>query len=124
MNRPLRLTAATLLVCVMAYVLGCDGSSKTKVSGKLLMNGKPLSVSKQTIVTLTFAPDVETKGVQTTPAKYARETGTYEVELTPGKYRVSCLLRDTEKNQKIPTGPTKVYDLSSANVVDIDVTPE
>jgi len=124
MNRPLRLTATTLLVCVTAYALGCDGSSKTRVSGKVLMNGKPLSVSKQTIVTLTFAPDVDAKGVQTTPAKFVRETGTYEVELPPGKYLVSCLLRDTEKNQKIPTRPAKVYDLSSANVVDIDVTPE
>ncbi len=124
MNRPLRLAATTLLVCVMTFAFGCDSSSKTKVSGKLLMNGKPLSVSKQTIVTLSFAADVDAKGVQTTPAKFIRETGTYEVEVPPGKYRVSCLLRDTEKNQKIPTGPAKVYDLSSANVVDIDVTPE
>jgi hypothetical protein len=124
MNRLLRLTAPALLGFVLAFAFGCDGVSKTKVTGKLLMKGQPLSVSKKTIVTLSFAPDVETKGVQTTPAKFVRETGMYEIELPPGKYRVSCLLKDTENNQRIPTGPSKVYDLSSANVVDIDVTPE
>ena len=123
MNRPIRLTATTLLVCVLAIVLGCDsGVAKTKVTGKLLMKGKPLDVSKKTQVMLKFAPDVE-KPTQTYSASFKHDTGQYEVELPPGKYTVRCHMVD-ENMKKIPSAPAKVYDLSNVQVMDFDVTPE
>jgi hypothetical protein len=124
MNWQFRLAAAALLGFVMAVALGCDGGvSKVKVSGKLLMKGQPLIVSKKTIVTLSFAPEMQ-QALQTTPAKFVYDTGKYEIDLPVGKYRVSCLLKDTENNKKIPTGPPKVYDVNNSQTLDIDVTPE
>ena len=86
------------------------------------MKGQPLSVSSKTIVTLTFAPDVD-KNTQTYNAKFIRETGQYEIEIPEGSYRVICLLKDTENNKRIPTKKAEIYQVSKTDTMDIDITP-
>jgi hypothetical protein len=122
MTGQLRL-AAVALACLMVAVMlpGC-GSGKVRVTGKVLKNGQPLKVSKDVLVTLTFAdPD---KKDQTYSAKFDYDTGTYQVEVPPGKYHATCIV--AEKGQPPLTAgkdaAKKVYDLTSGNQqVDIEV---
>ena len=60
MNGHLRLARAAALLVVAVCVAGCDGVSNVRVTGNLMKNGQPFIVSRQTIVTLTFVPDIET----------------------------------------------------------------
>jgi deoxyinosine 3'endonuclease (endonuclease V) len=115
-----RLAVATV-VLVLVAVPGC-GVAKTKVTGKLMKNGQPLKVSKDTYVTLTFAPDIENPG-QTYPAKFNQETGGYEIELPAGKYRARYVIM--EKGQPAVSAPPEatkeVHDLTRSKELNIEI---
>ncbi len=107
---------------LVAALSGCGGVAKVKVKGTLMKDGKPLVVSKQTYVVLKFAPDVE-KPLQTYPAHFTHETGGYSIEIPAGSYSARCVIMDVE-NQKVPTGPPQVFDLSKDQELDIDISPK
>jgi hypothetical protein len=118
-----RVAVLTLVwLMVLAALPGCQ-VAKVKVTGKLMKKGQPLKVSQDTLVTLTFAPDIENSG-QTYPAKFNQETGGYEIELPAGKYRARCLI--VEKGQPPFTAPPEVtkevHDLTGSKELNIEIT--
>src|SRR5262245_40357330 len=85
MTRLLR-RAALGLALLAAALTGC-GPSSVKVTGKLLKNGSPMVVSDDTYVTLSFVPEKPAaEGEKSYSAKFDQKTGSYAVELPPGKY--------------------------------------
>lgn len=118
----LRLAAYALTgLILMAALPGC-GEAKVKITGKLLKDGQPYTVAPDTLVTLVFAPDME-NAPQTYPAKFNQETGGYEVEMPPGKYRARYII--VEIDQAPLTAPPEVteksYDLSRTQQLDIEI---
>lgn len=113
--------ALPLLILLLTCTLGC-GDTKTKVGGTVIMKGQALSVSRKNMVTIKFVPDVE-QAMQTYIGVYQHDTGQYEVELPPGKYKVVCTIFDDENKKRIPTAGPKVVDLTSARQLDLDITP-
>jgi hypothetical protein len=123
MKWPLCLAAPLLAGLVLAVLPGCGSSSGNaiKITGKVLRNGQPLRVSKDTYVTVVFTPDEKTG--TTCPARFIYDGGTYEVLLPPGKYRARCTIQ--EKNQQVvassPEMTKIVHDLTSPKEVDLEV---
>jgi hypothetical protein len=97
MNLKFPLAGAALLGLAMLALSGC-GQSKVKVTGKVLKNGQPLGVPTDTLVTVNFSPEDTTKG-QNYPASYQYDSSTFQVELPPGKYHVSCSVVDKNKER-------------------------
>jgi hypothetical protein len=123
MKWQLRLAAVTLAwMMVMAALPGC-GVSKVKITGKLMKNGQPYVVSKDTYVTLIFAPDTEPK-TQTYPAKFNQETGGYELELPAGSYRASYVIVEKDQAPMIapPEFKQKTYDLKRSQELDFEIS--
>src|SRR5262245_58780036 len=115
----------TLVFCVCAA--GC-GPKTVKVSGRILKDGQPTTFTKKTYVTLKFIPD-DGKG-DTVGAKIDNEAGTYEVDLTPGRYRVSLFVppenfqAGDRRLLPPPTGGAggdEVYDLTTSKTLDLPV---
>jgi hypothetical protein len=119
--------AAFGLVLFVIALTGCSPSS-VKVNGKLLKNGSPMVVSEDTYVTLSFVPDpAPADGAKSYSAKFDQKTGSYTVELPPGKYRtmlIVALPNKTPGKLNAPTPPVKsdkAYDLSKNQELNIEV---
>lgn len=121
--RPVRL-GLTLLALACA---GC-APSVVKVNGKLLKNGAPMVVSEDTYVTLSFVPEGgDPSKTSSHSAKFDQKTGTYTVELPPGKYRTMFIVAlPGSKGGKLnapspPVKSDKVYELTKNQELDIEV---
>lgn len=89
----------SLVLCLALGVLipACSSGPKPlKVSGQLKNNDKPYTAPKGAMVTIVFAPVVETGApFDTFPAKFNREDSSFAVAgktdqgIPPGKYRIS-----------------------------------
>ena len=122
--------AALALALVAACLAGCSPGVVT-VKGKVLKGGAPMVVPKETYVTLAFLPeevsDPKAAGVRSHSAKFDQATGTYSVELPPGKYKVSLTVARPPKKEgepyvpSPPFKPDKVYDLTKNQDLDIEV---
>jgi hypothetical protein len=103
----------------LAALPGCE-APKVKITGKVLKGGQPFVVAKETMVTLTFAPEVEG---QTYQGRFKHETGTYEAQFPPGKYRVLYLI--TSPDRSIVSSPAsakeKLHELTKSQEFDIDI---
>jgi len=114
-------TVALALLFVITALPGC-GIPKVKITGKLMKNGQPYTVAKDTMVTLIFFPDGENQQ-QTYNARFKQEVGTYEIELPAGKYRTSFVIM--EKGKDLLTAPAefknKSYDLNKNQELDIEI---
>src|SRR6266542_6841217 len=79
------------LAVLVLLVTGCGGPKTVKISGKLLKNGSPMVVSESTYVTISFVPESKQgdgSDAKSYSAKFDQKTGTYQVELPAGNYRV------------------------------------
>jgi hypothetical protein len=121
----LRRTSLGLAFLGLAFA-GCS-QSVVKVKGKLLKNGAPMVVSEDTYVTLQFVPEKGGDNAAAKNAKFDQKTGTYTVELPPGKYRTMIVVALPSKQPgklSAPVPPVKsdkVYDLTKDQELDIDV---
>jgi hypothetical protein len=78
------------LILLTFVFLGC-GPKVAKINGKILKGGKPLAVSPDTYVTLSFIPDTTDPSKATSySAKFDHKSGTYSVTLPPGHYRTGA----------------------------------
>ena len=116
----------------LAALLACTGCSEKAVTvkGKLLKGGQPMVVSADTYVTISFVPEspaVTDDGPSTRSAKFDPATGTYTVELKPGKYRTMVVVAPPPKKEGQPSAPAppvrsdKVYDITRDQDLDIEV---
>src|SRR5436305_659772 len=105
--RPCLAPALAAAACLIIAVPGC-GPKKVTVRGRLIKNGVVQTFRENQYVTLQFVP-VETADGQrrSYPAKIDLAAGSYEVEPTPGKYRVSLFVAS-------PQGSTPGTALQSA----------
>jgi len=110
-------------------IVGC-GSPAVTVSGKLLKNGQPMTVSADTYVTLSFIPDPTPSDdkAKSYNANFDQKTGSYTVELPPGKYRTKLIIvPPKDPSNKRPSGPGRpidskeAYDLNKSRELDIEV---
>jgi len=110
-------------------VAGCSPSSVT-VKGRVLKGGNPMVVPKETYVTLMFFPEVAdptAPGTSSRSAKFDQQTGTYTVDLPPGKYRISLTVAEPPKkagNPYVPGAPfkpDKVYEFTKNQDLDIEM---
>jgi hypothetical protein len=117
------LAALTLAGLILGALPGCGGSAnRVKITGKFVKNGQPFEVSKGTYVTLTFA-DSEKDGSYI--ANYSHASGTYEVTVPPGKYRLQYHIQ--EKAQQALTPPkdkVQTIEVTGAAVVDIVIASQ
>jgi hypothetical protein len=127
MKRHMRRAAILAWLMVIAALPGC-GAKKVKITGKLMKNGQPLMVSRDTSVMNVFIPDTDTGTVnpQTLLARFQRATEAYEIELLAGAYRINYII--TEKGQQPGHAPpeqkAKSYDLTKNQEVDIEIKLE
>jgi hypothetical protein len=86
---------ATLLAMTVALVAGCgeSGASKYPVTGKVNYQGKPLPLG-----TVMFVPDNGPPAMSMIGAD-----GTYRLEATPGKQRVSVVAMPPQQGRPDPT---------------------
>jgi hypothetical protein len=125
-----RVRWAPVGVALAVFALsGCSPSSIT-VKGTIKKNGAPMVVSKDTMVTVMFSPQVSddrAEGVKSHSAKFNQETGTYSVDLPPGKYKLSVSVAmppQKEGGRQVPLPPYKpetVYDLTKSQDLDIEM---
>ena len=117
-------------VALLCFVCTGCGPKVVKVNGKLLKNGEPMVVSEDTYVTLSFIPETVAPNSETAKshsAKFDQKTGTYSVELPPGKYRtmfVIALPAKKEGKLNAPSPPVKsekVYELTKDQELDIEI---
>jgi len=59
MERQMGRVAILVWLIGLAALAGCGGDKKVKITGKLMKNGQPLIVSRESQVTLGFIPDSE-----------------------------------------------------------------
>jgi hypothetical protein len=128
MSSRIRWAPISAALAVLA-LSGCSPSSVT-IKGKIIKNGAPMTVSKDTMVTVKFDPqakDEQAEGVKSHSAKFNQETGTYSVDLPPGKYKVTVSVAMPPKTPGGPQAPTPpfkpdtVYDLTKSQDLDIEV---
>jgi hypothetical protein len=131
MNASIRRMCLGVAVLSITFA-GCS-PSKIKVNGKILKNGTPLIVSEDTLVTLQFIPDLKGADAfneaKTFSAKFDQKTGTYSVEMPPGKYKTKFVMANPSKATKdgklnAPSPPVqsdKVYELTKDQELDIEV---
>lgn len=117
--------ALLALVCT-----GCSSPKVVKINGKLLKGGKPMVVSEDTYVTLSFIPQAKDDSPGTTPysAKFEQKSGTYSVQLPPGNYRTMVVIAPPSKARAdgkisglVSIKSDKNYDLTKAQDLDIEV---
>jgi hypothetical protein len=80
--------AATLVLAglfALTGLVGCGGAKTSAVKGSLQLNGKPYKLAKWEQIQLYFISEA---GV-TTPAALDTATGTFTVQLSPGKHKVA-----------------------------------
>ena len=90
-----------LLACT-----GC-GEKVVTVKGKLLKGGQPLVVSEDTYVTISFVPETASEkegGPSAQSARFDPKTGTYTVDLKPGKYRTMVIVALPTKEESKTSG--------------------
>jgi hypothetical protein len=116
------------IVLLSLVSAGCS-PGPLKITGKIMKGGAPMIVSKDTYVTLSFIPEEVDKNVQAKSysAEFNHETGSYSVDLPPGKYRTMFVMAQPPKKEgelSAPSKPVKsdkVYDLSKAQELNIDI---
>jgi len=127
--RSVLLFVPCLVLCLAAS--GCGGGG-SKVTGKVVNNGQPFSLSDKGLIQLLFIPEGHDQGQQF-PASTNKPDGSFEVAgpegkgLPPGKYRISVQVFDpyptTDKldgkflKEKSPI----VKDISGSQSITIDV---
>ena len=122
----------TILVfaCFATLLTGCNSNKVVKVHGKILKNGQPMVVSEDTYVTLSFVAETATQGAATSKsAKFEQKTGTYTIELPPGKYKTMLVIALPSKKNGVsgpgapskPFQPDTVHDLTKDQELNIDV---
>lgn len=116
-----------LLSCMLVSLFGCS-SSKVTITGKILKAGKPLVVSKNTYVTLQFLPEsvASEAASQSYSASFDQATGTFRLELSPGKYKTNFIMALPAKDGQMskPTPPVKsdkVYDLTKSQDITVEI---
>lgn len=117
-----RLSALVFVsLAMLAPLPGC-GDGKIKIKGKLTKGGQPFTVAKDTLVTLRFTPDAEQPS-QSFSTKFKQETGEFETDLPPGKYRVTFVVVEKDKTpiSAPPDVKNKVYDLTRNQELNIDI---
>jgi len=121
--RWLSLLGSALLVLLLA---GCQPKT-VKVTGTVLKDGKPMTVSAETYVTLSFIPDPKPSDDKATSysATFDQKSGGYNVTLPPGSYRTMLIVVPPGKSGKInaprPINSAKTYDLKSSQNLNIEV---
>jgi hypothetical protein len=123
-SRSARIVAIAVFI-VASSLPGCGGPTKVKVQGRVTQGGQPLKVSRQTQVTITFAPAVE-KAQQTYSAKFDRDLGVFTAVMPPGQYKAGILV--TEQGGDAPkvvaradVKESKTYDISSDQKIDLEL---
>jgi hypothetical protein len=106
---------------------GCS-PSKVKINGKIIKGGTPLIVSKETYVTLQFVRDTQGNDSNSgsISATFDQQSGTYKIELPPGKYTTNFIMAPPPKDGKpsMPGPPVKskqAYDLTKDQELNIEI---
>lgn len=126
-SRPRGLFVGIALAALLACT-GC-GEKMVTVKGKLLRGGQPMVVSEDTYVTLSFMREGLTAAEEggSTSAKFDQKTGTYTIDLKPGKYRTMLVVALPAKKEgqlnapQPPIRSDKVHDLTKDQELDIEV---
>jgi len=122
----------TLLVpALFALLLAGCGTKEVTITGTLLKEGKPMIVSQDTYVTLSFIPESgqgekADQKVSSYSAKFDQKTGTYSVKLPPGKYRTKLVIALPPKtpgklNMLPPIDSAVTHDLTKNQTLDVEV---
>jgi hypothetical protein len=128
MRRFLRRAVIALTFCSFAFTSCSPG--QVRITGTIKKNGEPMIVSEDTYVTLSFIPELSDQSDDkrsSYSAKFDQKSGTYSVELPPGKYRTMLVIALPPKKQgelNMPGPPFKpdtVHDLSKNQQLDIDI---
>ena len=122
--------AAAWLLVAVAVCVGCGKKdSNITVTGSVVRDGKPLSVSKNGYVQVTIQPDVD-PGKAFTPrlAECDKATGKFEIrDIPPGKYKVGIQQFDPDPTTDKLKGAFYVdtskivRDLDGKTPLDIDL---
>jgi hypothetical protein len=122
------------LALVSLLIAGCGKPKSVKVTGRYLKDGQPFSFPDKTLVTLIFIPEDDAAARK--HAKSKPDLSGYEVDLPPGKYRVSFTAFPAEfqpgdaaaapGGAPMPPPPGQanlgeLYDLTSAKTLDLAV---
>ena len=134
-SHPRRLLVGIAVAALIACT-GC-GEKEVTIKGRLLKGGQPMVVSEDTYVTISFVPEspgAAEGGPTTRSATFDPKTGTYTVDLSPGKYRTMVVIAlPPKKEAKAGAGPPKlnapsppvrsdkVYELTKSQELDIEV---
>jgi hypothetical protein len=120
-----------LVPALFALCLAGCAPKKVTIKGSILQGGKPMIVSEDTYVTLSFIPDLQgekegDKKATSYNARFDQKTGTYSVELPPGKYRTKLVMALPSKtpgklNSPKPINSDTVYDLTKSQTLDVEV---
>ena len=98
------------VVCALVSLSGC-AQSKVTITGKIIKGGKPLIVSKDTYVTLQFLPEsvASESASQSYSASFDQETGTFRLDLSPGRYKTNFIMALPAKGGQLskPSTPVK-----------------
>ena len=119
----------TLLgLALLAFAVSGCGAKIVKINGELRKDGKPMIVSQDTYVTLSFIPVAANAESQLNSynAKFDQKSGTYTVELPPGSYRTKLIIVPPSKSGGLSAPPRpidsdKTYDLTKNQKLDIEV---
>jgi hypothetical protein len=119
-----------LAVLVLACI-GC-GAKEVRVTGSLLKDGKPMIVSKDTYVTISFIPAATPSKKDGSPpnsysATFVQDKGTYSVTVAPGTYRTKLIIvPPAAPGGKISAPPRpidsdKTYELTKNQELNLEV---
>ncbi|MCI0456731.1 MAG: hypothetical protein L0Z62_07110 [Gemmataceae bacterium] len=124
-----------LFACLMLAVCGC-GEQTVTIKGQLLLDGKALDLGAlpkagkdvpafpPAVIFLPAAEPADGKGKRYR-ATLDINAGTYEVQLPPGKYRVSVfvpgLSAETPAPADTPNASSKVYELNASQSLNLPV---
>jgi len=92
------------------------------VTGTLKRGGEPLLVSKDTYVTVTFAPAGDQPG-QTYPARFNHTDATFTVTVPPGKYRAALIIVPPggQPPLRSPMDASETYEIQQNRKIDLDL---
>jgi len=120
------------LTLLALALTGC-GSKNVKVHGKVLKDGKPMVVSEDTYVTVSFVPEGRPAAGTADPerssysAKFEPKSGSYTVQLPPGQYRTMLIVAPPKGkappgkvSAPAPVRSPKSYDLTRDQELDIE----
>jgi hypothetical protein len=135
-NKLLTTVVVGLALCLLA---GCGGVKKVNATGRVIKDGKPLTVPENDFVRVQFVPYTEpgTNPKTSYIAEYDNTTGTFKAlgpdlkGVPPGKYRITVAHEKGKKDLfkgafDMPKTPF-VFDIDSSTpeiVLDLDNPPK